>query len=203
MRILDVVQGSPEWFAARRGLPTASCFDQIITPARGDLAASAEGYIDRLIDELARPDAQEGFSGNRHTERGTELEPAARRAYAFLTGCQVEQVGLILSDDGQAGCSPDGLVIGSHGLEIKCPDGPTHCGYLRAGTLPAKYRPQVHGGLAITELDRWDFFSYCPGYRPFLVTVHRDDYTAKLQAALAAFVERYAKARALVLELAA
>jgi hypothetical protein len=122
MRIVDVEQNSPEWFAARRGLPTASCFDQIVTAQRGDLAAAHERYINQLIDELVRPDSAPSFTGNRHTERGKLLEPEARRAYAFVSGHAVQTVGLVLRDDGRVGCSPDALVpdlLGwSHGVEV-------------------------------------------------------------------------------------
>jgi hypothetical protein len=199
MRILDVEQGSPEWLAVRRGIPTASDFDEIVTAAKGDLAAAHEGAIARLIDERVRPHAEPAFAGNRHTERGKELEPAARDAYQFLAGLQVVQVGFVLRDDGRAGCSPDGLISSNGefvgGLEIKCPDGPTHVAWIRGGVLPAKHRQQVHGSLAITDLRFWDFFSYCPGYVPFTCRVFRDAYTDKLAATLDEFLRRLDDAR--------
>jgi hypothetical protein len=191
MRIFDFEQGSAEWFAARNGIPTATDFADIVTAVKGDLSAGADSCINRLLDEIVRPDAQAitVFAGNRHTERGKELEPAARRAYEFLTGNPVRVVGFVARDDGKAGCSPDGITDFG-GLEIKCPDGPTHVGYLRAGILPAKYRQQVHGGMVITGFRRWDFFSYCPGYAPFFVSVAWDEYTDKVSAALDQFVAR-------------
>lgn len=204
MIILGHEQQSPEWFSARLALPTASEFGKIITPAKGDLSASASGYIDELIDEIVRPDASRGFDGNRHTDRGNALEPDARAWYALQADEEVNQVGLILSDDRRAGCSPDSLVgpiaapLG--GLEIKAPDGPTHVGYLRRGALPDKYKPQVHGSLVITGLPWWDFLSFCPGYRKLLVRVYPDDYTAKVREALGEFLKRYAAAKASILE---
>lgn len=203
MRIIDCEQGSPEWHAIRRGIPTATDFADIVTAVRGDLSASAEGLIDRLIDEVVRPDSGGVSFTSRAMDNGRALEPLARRAYEFLTGYQVQQCGFLLRDDGKAGCSPDGLIRGpnadfSHGLEIKCPDGPTHVGYLRAGVLPPKYRQQVHGALAISALPRWDFFSFCPGHAPFCVAVHPDDYTVKLARALDQFVERLDHARRLL-----
>lgn len=201
MRIIDCEQHSPEWFAARLGVPTASEFGDIITPKTGKLSASADGYIDRLIDEIVRPDAERGWGGNRHTERGTMREPEARELYAFMhENARVRTTGFILRDDGRAGCSPDSLVDHDGGLEIKCPDGPTHISYLRAGTLPDKYKPQVHGSLVITGRSWWDFMSHCPGYRPLIVRVTPDDYTAKLAACLAEFLDRLEEAKARIIE---
>jgi len=197
MRIIHCEQGTPEWLAARLGVPTASEFGDIITPKTGKLSASADGYIDRLIDELVRPNAERGFSGNRHTERGHLYEPDARELYAFENeDARIRTVGFVLRDDGRAGCSPDALVNDDGGLEIKSPDGPTHIGYLRAGTLPDKYKPQVHGSLVITGRAWWDFMSYCPGYKPLIVRVVPDDYTKQVADCLAQFLERFEAAKA-------
>lgn len=205
MKRVDVEQGSPEWFAMRRGIPTASDFDEIVTAVKGDLSASSEGLINRLIDECVRPGEHEGFEGNRHTQRGNELEPTARAWFGFVTGLKVTPGGFITRDDGKAGCSPDGLIWTGcdysdwaidAGLEIKCPDGPTHVGYLRGNALPAKYKQQVHGSMAITGLRVWHFVSYCPGYEPLVVRVVWDDYTDKVASALDRFVERLDAAKA-------
>ena len=63
---LDVEQGYAEWVAARLGIPTASCFDKIITPKTMKPSASADKYAWELIAErvLGRPvdDASSGFS---------------------------------------------------------------------------------------------------------------------------------------------
>lgn len=188
MRIVECQQGSPEWHALRLAVPTASEFGCIITPKKAQLAEAHEGYIDRLIDEAVRPDVERGFGGNAHTERGNELEPDARRLYAFMRDVEPQVVGFVLRDDGMAGCSPDSLIGDDGGLEIKCPDGPTHVGYLRAGVLPDKYKPQVHGSLLITGRKWWDFMSHCPGHKPLIVRVTPDSYTAKLSELLDAFI---------------
>lgn len=203
MRILTCEQRSVEWYQARRGVPTASEFSNIITPKKGEYAAAADTYINQLIDELMRPEAGESFGGNRHTRRGEELEPEARELYAFDQDVVPEQVGFILNDDSTLGCSPDSLVSTDGGLEVKCPDGPTHVKWLRAGVVPDEHRPQVHGCLVITGRKWWDFYSYCPGYEPLLVRTVPDDYTKKLQAHLARFLAEYHAARAIFLKDAA
>lgn len=196
MRIIQCEQGSPDWYAARLGIPTASEFGSIMTPKRMEYASAADSYIDQLIDELARPNVERGFGGNRHTERGKALEPEARELYAFEHDVEPHQVGFILNNAGTLGCSPDSLIQADGGLEIKCPDGPKHVGWLRSGKLPDEHKPQVHGSLIVTHRDWWDFLSYCPGHPRFLVRVQRDAYTEALEKHLSRFLAEYEKAKA-------
>lgn len=209
MRIIDCEQHSPEWFAARLGIPTASEFGSIITPKKREYAAAAQTYIDRLIDESMRPEAERSWGSTRHTERGNDLEPEARDLYALERDVVPRQVGFILNDDGTLGCSPDSLIDACEvepedgGLEIKCPDGPTHVAWLRAGGLPDVHKPQVHGSLIVTGRAWWDFLSYCPPYPPILVRVTPDDFTAALRGHLDRFLREYAAARAQLLQVAA
>lgn len=194
-QILTFEQRSPEWYAARRGVPTASEFGSIITPKKGEYAAAADTYINQLIDEVVRPDAGQSFTGNRHTERGEFLEDDARELYAFEREVVPQQVGFILNDAGTLGCSPDSLIQVDGGLEIKCPDGPTHVKWMRAGGVPDEHKPQVHGSLIITEREWWDFMSYCPGYDALIVRVYRDGFTEKLLGHLDRFLREYHAAR--------
>jgi hypothetical protein len=57
MKIIDCVQNSDEWIAARLGIPTASEFHRIITAVKGDLSKSARKYAAGLVAEtlLAKP----------------------------------------------------------------------------------------------------------------------------------------------------
>lgn len=192
MRIIECTQGTPEWFEARRGIPTASNFKRILTPKTGKLSASAQDYIYELIaeryhlgamDELATP-------ATVAMQNGTIMEPEARRWYELEAKAKVEQVGFIVTDDGRFGCSPDGLVGDGGGLELKCPMGKTHLGYLHAGELPDDYKAQVHGCMIVTGRQWWDFMSYAPGLPAFRIRAERDDYTALLADALDAFDKR-------------
>ena len=204
----SVLQGSEEWFAMRKGRPTASRFSEFVTTAKGDLSRAKSGtglssgarsYVAELIGECFCHDFI-GFAGNRFTDRGTELEPEARAAFVVATGTTVEQVGFCTRDDGIVGCSPDGLLISPDGtryagLEIKCPIPKTHVGYVLDGVLPDDYKQQVHGAMAVTGLREWHFYSYFPGMQALHVLVRWDDYTTKLSAALDEFVIEYGKAR--------
>ncbi len=186
----DIVQGSDEWLAIRKGRPTASRFSDIIT-ATGLPSKSVEPYIRELIAECFCPDFS-AWAGSIYTDRGVAMEPEAREAFSKETGLMVEQVGFVLSDDGVCGCSPDSLIEGHKaGLEIKCPTPKAHVGYVLDGVLPSDYRQQVHGSMAITGLKEWHFWSYFPGMKPLHLIVKRDGYTDKVEAALADFIIRY------------
>lgn len=197
MKILwDLVQGTDEWKAARKGRATASRFSDIITAAKGDLSKSATGYIRELIGECYCPDWEE-WEGNKYTDRGKQMEPEAREAFiSNFPALQVVEVGFCLADNELCGCSPDALILGPDrkpiaGAEIKCPSPKTHIGYIFDGGLPNDYKQQVHGCMAVTGLNEWHFWSYFPGLKPHHVIVHRDDYTAKVEAALKQFVVDY------------
>lgn len=187
MKILHHEQGSPEWLAARMGKPTASQFSQIVTAARGDLSKSSEGLINELLAQRFAPEEfAEGYQ-TASMERGTEMEPQARAAYEWATGRTVQTVGLCLSDCGRYGASPDGLVGSDGGIEIKCPAAKTHVGYYRDGVLPAAYKQQVHGCLAVTGRDWWDFVSFHPDLPLFVLRIEADAYTVKVKHALEEF----------------
>lgn len=180
MRILDVVQGDPEWHQARLGIPSASNFAKLVT-STGKPSASAEGYINQLIAEAVTGERAD-FYTNAHMERGTALEPEARAYYEFMQDAETKEVGFCLHDTVRAGCSPDALV-GTGGLEIKCPSGAVHVSYLRSGGLPVAYKQQVMGCMWITGAEWWDFLSYHPNLPSLLIRVERDQKYIDLLAA--------------------
>jgi hypothetical protein len=189
MLINNCIQGSDEWLNARLGIPTASCFDKIIT-ASGGKSAQSNAYMGKLLAEFINGEPEEHFS-TPDMERGTRLEPMARMFYSTITANPVEQVGLVYyNKDKNISCSPDGLME-KRGLEIKCPKLANHIGYTLDSKLPAKYKAQVQGSMWVTGLDKWDFFSYHPDYEPLLITVERDDvFIAKMEKEVLVFSEK-------------
>lgn len=173
MITLDVKQGSPEWFEARCGIPTASCFDKILTTT-GKKSTQSKTYLNKLIAEhFLREKTQ--TEQNEWMTRGIELESEARDYYQIITDSNVDEVGLIYKDESKmVSCSPDGM-LNDRGLEIKCPAPHTHVEYLLGNKLPTKYVLQVHGSMWVTGLDKWDFLSYHPDLPHLLITVERDD----------------------------
>jgi hypothetical protein len=108
-------------------------------------------------------------------ERGAELEGEAIEFYEFTKGVEVQKVGLCYQDEQKKyGCSPDGLIGEDGGLELKCPLAKTHASYFLAKKLPTAYFQQVQGSLFITGREWWDFMSYYPGLKPFIIRVKPD-----------------------------
>lgn len=197
MTILDIPQRSDAWYEARRGIPTASVFDKIITPAKGEPSSSQEKLLNELLAEALCPTYGPGYQ-SADMEAGTELEAEARRFYEFCEAgaLPVKEVGFLLSDCGRFGGSPDALVGDDGGLEIKCPSAVTQIAYLRGKVLPLEYKTQVHGYLAVSGRSFWDFLSYYPGLPRFLVRVERDAFTEKLAAEVGRFCDKLNAARA-------
>ncbi|KAA3649370.1 MAG: exonuclease [Proteobacteria bacterium] len=198
---LKCKQGSPEWFEARRAIPTSSCFSQILTAA-GTLSSSWPNYMNKLLAEYIDPKVSvKERVYTKAMARGNEMEPAAREAYEFITGNSVREVGgLWLDDTMQSLCSPDGLIDGQpKGLEIKCPNLSTHIGYCRTGKLPTIYTMQVQAGMAFTDYESWDFMSYHPAYTEMIITVGRDEKLIRtIKKTLAFFIKELNKEKAII-----
>lgn len=184
---LDVAQGSPEWFAARLGKPTASRFDEIITPAKWQLSKSCTRYAHELIaSEILGYDVNMASSG--FMARGSELEERAVSYYELHHDLETEQVGFILRDDGRVGCSPDRLVGTDGLLEIKCPSAAVHIGYLLNESIG--YTMQVQGQLWLAEREWCDTLSYNPELPSAIVREVRNEHVIhKLSEAVDQFLQ--------------
>lgn len=186
MEIFNCEQGTPEWFAARCGIPTASMFGTVLAKGEGKTRAS---YMMKLAGEIISGQPMDSFS-NAHTERGHEEEPIARDLYAFQTGAQYERVGFI--KDGRSGASPDCLVGEDGGAEIKSRLPHIQAELFAKGKLPTAVIPQIQGLLWKSRRRWWDYVSYCSKmpapFRLFVLRVERDElYIQKLATAVDAF----------------
>ncbi len=200
MKVYTCKQGSPEWHALRRGIPTASEMGRIMTPKTMALSSAADGYIAQLVAERLStipPEYADSYT-NKPMEWGRETEMAARRWYEMEIGVQVQEIGFCTSDDGRFGCSPDGLVGEKGGLELKCPQGKAQIKYCLDDrhAIPSEYMAQVHGALLVSGRPFWDFLSYSPGCPTIYVRAEPSIYTMKLATALEEFLERFDEALA-------
>jgi len=172
MKILDMIQGSPEWFSARVGMPTSSNFDKIVT-TQDNPSKQREKYLYTLAGEKVsgiKEDTYQSFA----MQKGIEKEAEARDYYKMLYDVEVQEVGFCLADNGLWGCSPDGLVGKVGGLEVKCPLIHTHVSYLIKGKLLEDYYQQAQGSLFVTGRKWWDVMSYYAGLKPLIVRVTPD-----------------------------
>ena len=186
-------QYSDEWWGLRRGVPSMSKCDKIITPKTAKLSAQSRQYMYELIAEPISREDEDKFEPTDWMLRGIELEEEATAWFEMQHNCDLPQVGFVTNDAGTLGCSPDRLPE-NQGIEIKCPKASTHVGYLLNGGLPDFYKPQVHGSMFITGLP-WVFISYHPDFDPLVVHVSPDDYTALVGKALVQFAKDLSAAR--------
>lgn len=194
MIVYEFPQYSPEWWATRRGIPTASCFGKIITPKTAKLSSQSVDYACRLIGDMFDPAyGQVEEAASLAMRQGIDMEPEARAFYCLDRDTDVRQIGFCTTDDGRFGCSPDSLVGEDGVLELKCPQAATHISYMLGGDLPDEYKAQVHGHLAVTGRAWCDFMSYCPGLPPFLVRTTPNVFTIALKVALESFWVSYSE----------
>ena len=172
MIVVPCEQGSPEWIAARIGIPTASEAHKIITPGKLSLSSASQKYICKLIAEEMLQSSLDDFVSE-WMERGTDLEDQAIACYELRRDVDTDRVGFILRDDEMFGCSPDRLVGDAGGLEIKCPSPAVHVeNMIDMGT---KYRIQCHASMWVTGRQWWDLLSWHPELPDALVRVERDE----------------------------
>jgi hypothetical protein len=189
--ILSCDQGSPEWFTARLGIPTASEFSTVMAKGKdGGASVTRKTYLMKLAGEILTGEPMESYT-NGHMERGKEQEDEARECYSFMKDADPVRVGFVIN--GAKGCSPDSLLGDDGGLEIKTALPHIQVERLLRGELPAEHKAQVQGSLWVTERKFWDFVSYCPRLPLLVVRVERDEeYIAKMSKAVDAFNEELA-----------
>lgn len=202
MIISPHAQGSVDWSIARSGIPTASEFDNLVTPEfkirTGEMPKT---YLAKKIAE-AWTGGPIASLNTFDMDQGKVLEEEALPFYELETSTPVNRVGLITTDDGRMGCSPDGLIGEHSGIEIKCPAVHTHIGYLLNGTLPKEYAAQVHGSMMITGRKQWKFLSYCRRFPALMLTIERDEeIQATLREALNKFFAAFDEAWARLVEM--
>jgi len=175
---MTVVQGSPEWFASRCGLVTASRIADIVARTKSGWSTSRANYMAELVAERLTGKVNDGFT-SAAMQWGTDNEPVARLHYEFMTNETVTEIGFVKHPTiGDTGASPDGLV-GDNGLvEIKCPITATHIDTLLGQMVPAKYQTQMQWQMACTGRQWCDFVSFDPrmpeSMQLFLARVPRD-----------------------------
>lgn len=169
IEILECEQNSPQWFAARLGIPTASEFSTVMAKGEGKTRLT---YMRKLAGEIVTEEPMATFT-NADIERGKMMEDEARNMYAFMGDLELTRVGFIKS--GNKGCSPDSLIDKDGGLEIKTALPHIQIERLLRGDLPPEHKAQVQGGLWVSERKFWDFVSYAPKLPLFVLRVQRDE----------------------------
>lgn len=173
--ITDIQQGTPEWLALRLGIVTCSELDCLLVNGKGEagFGAGAFTYMNTLIGERITGELADPFTGNRHTERGHELEGAARTLYEDREEVKTTQVGIILNHG--IGYSPDSLVLEDGLTEIKTKLPKLQVEVILGGDIPKEHIAQCQGGLWVSEREWIDFVCYWPGMPLFIKRAYRDE----------------------------
>lgn len=145
MKIIKLVQGSPEWhqrrLTHRNASETAAVLGESPWTTPYQLWQERTGRLRREVSAAMA--------------HGTRLEPLAREAYEQLTGNVMEPLVLV---DGEYSASMDGITLdGGLGLEIKCPikgRESTLWAEVSGGHLPTHYYWQVQHQLMVSGANR-------------------------------------------------
>lgn len=158
----EIIQGTEEWRAIRLGKATASRIADIVAKGKSGPSASRANYAAQLVAERLTGTAQEGFQSDA-MERGNEVEPDARAAYAFRKSVDVAEIGFVPHPTiVMSGASPDGMISDDGLVQFKCPNTATHIDTLRRGVIPGRYLTQMQWELACTGRAWCDYVSFDP-----------------------------------------
>lgn len=201
--IIEVWQGSPEWDAARFGIPTASNASKIT--AGGDGKTRSE-YLRKLAGEEVSRLPREEYRG-KAMERGNIMEPELRALYHMVTGREPKPVSnnpeVVFTPGcpgygfvrralkvGFIGASPDSRVGNDGGLEIKSASPHILIDIMQRGVVPSEHIPQVQCTMLVTGWAWVDLLIGYTGMPPFIRRIRRDtSKIAQLEVAIETFNE--------------
>src|SRR5471032_3065517 len=89
-----IIQGTPEWFAARAGKVTASRISDLTAKTKSGVSALRATYMGELICERLTGVVTDGFKSGA-MQWGTDHEPQARLNYAFDRHVEIEEIGFV------------------------------------------------------------------------------------------------------------
>jgi len=194
MDTLALEQRSDEWIKARIGSLGASCVHEVVAKTKTGYSTSRANRLAALVCERLTGLAQDTYQ-NAAMLHGIETEPEARAAYAFYSGAEAVEVGLVRHPTiAGTHASPDGLIGDDGLLEIKAPNTATHIATLLGGTVDGRYITQMQWQLACTGRKWCDFVSFDPrmpeNMRFFVKRIQRDDaHIATLEAEVQDFLK--------------
>jgi len=177
----DLQQGSLEWYRRRAGIPTSSEFDCVMTPKTKQRSTSYKKYAARIVAGRLLNWQADDLNKISHVEAGRQNEPLAVGALEEIYQLETTPIGLVTTNDGRFGASPDrvaGVSVKrdsvSMTIEAKCPTIPVQFERLLFGDSDA-YKCQRQGHLLVCEADKAVFVSYHPRTPLYRVEEGRDE----------------------------
>lgn len=156
-----IPQRTPEWYAVREKLITASDVAQALGKSK---FGTVRGFYQK---KCGLPEERPVFNMDCPPLKwGTMYEPVAQRVYSALNGDKhVYEFGLLLHPSiSFLGASPDGITEDGVMLEIKCPyrrkisDIQTSDEGAQCAELPTQYYYQIQAQLEVCDLSACDYF---------------------------------------------
>lgn len=188
--VSNAEQGTEAWFTLKLGVLSASNAHKIVAKKDSETRLT---YMAELVSQVATGLMEE--LNSRHLDWGREHEDAARSRYEFTTGNSVKELPFVFKDKSfRAGCSPDGVVSESKGVEIKCPsNSANYIKFLTDDKVKSEWLWQAQFTLWVTEATEWDFVQYDPRMKKNALKIRsiaRDDERMKtFDDAVPQFVE--------------
>lgn len=178
--IADAQQGSTMWQILKLGVISASNVNKAVAKAGSE---TRNTYLAELCAQICTGTFDE--LNSKYLEWGNFHEDAARSYYEFSTGNEVKQLPFVFKDDSfRMGCSPDGIVNETKGVEIKCPFNAVHfVKFLVEDKIKSEYVWQYQYSLWVMDATHWDFVQYHPSMKknPMkILTVEKDEKTFKI-----------------------
>lgn len=188
IEVFNCEQRSPEWFACRAGIPTASEFSTVMASGKsGGPSVTRAKYMRQLAGEIITGEPMESYT-NAFMERGRMMEEEARNFYAFVADAPVVQVGFLRNGD--KGCSPDALVGDAGMVEIKTAAPHILIEALMRDEPPPEHKAQCQGNLWVAEREWIDLELYWPKMPTMVKRLTRDEpYIKVLDLAVRIFNE--------------
>jgi hypothetical protein len=153
----DIEQGSEDWHKIKHG--------KIGGTRAKQLFVNSETLLNDLLSEICEEfDLQEGFQ-NFDMQRGTELEPEARKYLSKYLSVELLECGYLQhSEIDILGISPDGISkCETISAEIKCFASKKHIEIIRSNEIPTEHICQnLQYFLVNPKLEKHYFISYRP-----------------------------------------
>jgi YqaJ viral recombinase family. len=160
--IADAQQGSEMWQILKLGVISASNVSKVVAKKGSE---TRNTYMANLVAQICTGVFEE--INSKYLEWGNFHEDAARSYYEFSTGNVVKELPFVFKDDTfRTGCSPDGIVSESRGVEIKCPYNATNfIQFLVDDKIKPEYVWQYQFSLWVMNAESWDFVQYHPSMK--------------------------------------
>ena len=176
--------GTPEWYAARVGMITASRMGDLSAKTKSGYGATHDRYIAQLVQERLTHQPYPSFT-SKAMQWGIDHEDEAAELYAWTRNVEVQAAGFVPHPTiPRCGASPDRRVGDDGLIEIKCPETHTHIQYLLNRSVPREYLLQMQWQMECDNRAWCDWISYDPrfeggdippGSEMLVIRVQRDE----------------------------